>query len=226
MLDFSMTPGAFGFEAWQSRWSILNGVVVTMASSALTIVFATILGILFGVSLTYGWWWLRLAIRLYVDVMRGIPVLVLILFTYYGLALFGINVPAFWAGVIALSGFATAHIAETLRGAVQSVPQGQMEAGKAIGLRFTQRLRYVILPQAVRRMLPPWVNTCLEIVKGTTLLSVIGVVELLLASQQIMARNYLIIDFYLLVTVLYLIINFTIAQIGGVLERRFSYLRY
>ena len=219
-------PGTFAFELWQARYSLLRGISATMLASGLTIVLATVFGILVGTVLAYGWWPLRLLARLYVDILRGIPVLVLILFTYYGLALFGINVPAFWAGVIALSAFATAHVAETLRGAVQSVPAGQMEAAKAIGLRFTQRLRYVILPQAIRRMLPPWVNTGLEIVKGTTLLSVIGVVELLLSTQQIVARNYMIIDFYLVAGLLYLIINFSIAQLGAALERRFSYLRY
>lgn len=223
-MDF--TPGTFGFEAWQARYSILRGLEATLSSSAITIVAATLLGILVGTALAYGWWPLRLLARLYVDFMRGIPVLVLILFTYYGLALFGINVPAFWAGVIALSAFATAHVAENLRGAVQSVPAGQMEAAKAIGLRFEQRLRYVVLPQAFRRMLPPWVNTALEVVKGTTLLSVIGVVELLLSTQQIVARNYMIVDFYLFAGLLYLVINFALAQLGGMLERRFSYLRY
>jgi polar amino acid transport system permease protein len=220
------TPGTFAFEAWQARYSLLRGIWATLSSSGLTILAATLAGVLMGTVLAYGWRPLRWLARLYVDVLRGIPVLVLILFTYYGLSLFGINVPAYWAGVIALSAFATAHIAETLRGAVQSVPAGQMEAAKAIGLRFDQRLRYVILPQAIRRMLPPWVNTGLEVVKGTTLLSVIGVVELLLSTQQIVARNYMIIEFYLFAGLLYLIINFAIAQFGAALERRFSYLRY
>ena len=223
---FEFERGTFLFEAWTARFALMNGMWATISSSAFSILLATLVGCLFGIALTYGWWWLRLLVRLYVDFMRGMPVLVLILFTYYGFALFKINVPAYWAGVIALAAFATAHVAENLRGAVQSVPQGQMEAGKAIGLRFSQRLRYVILPQAMRRMLPPWVNTCLEIVKGTTLLSVIGVVELLLASQQAIARNYMVIDFYLLATVFYLILNFSIAQLGALLERRFSYLRY
>ncbi|MGX9962614.1 amino acid ABC transporter permease [Roseomonas sp. F4] len=219
-------PGTFLFEAWQARFSLLRGIWATISASGLTIAASTVLGVLLGTVLAYGWAPLRLLARLYVDVLRGIPVLVLILFTYYGLSLFGINVPAYWAGIIALSAFATAHVAETLRGAVQSVPAGQMEAAKAIGLRFDQRLRYVILPQAIRRMLPPWVNTGLEVVKGTTLLSVIGVVELLLSTQQIVARNYMIIDFYLFAGLLYLIINFAIAQFGALLERRFSYLRY
>ncbi|SEA83352.1 amino acid ABC transporter permease [Rubrimonas cliftonensis] len=203
----------------------MSGLGATLLSSALSIVMATVLGVLLGVALTYGWIGLRLAARLYVDVLRGIPLLVLILFTYYGLALFGVNVSAFWAGVIALGGFATAHVAENFRGAVSSIPSGQMEAAKSIGLPFVNRLRYVVLPQAFRRMLPPWVNTALEIVKGTTLLSIIGVVELLLASQQAMARNYMIIDFYLFTGLVYVAINFTLSRIGARLERRFTFAR-
>jgi polar amino acid transport system permease protein len=220
-----LEPGTFWFEAWTARYGLLNGLWATLTSAGFSIVFATIAGLVFGMALTYGWWPLRLLVRGYVDFMRGIPVLVLILFTYYGLALFRINISAYWAGIVALSAFATAHVAETLRGAVQSIPAGQMEAAKAIGLRFHQRLAEVILPQAIRRALPPWVNTCLEIVKGTTLLSVIGVVELLLASQQAIARNYMVIDFYLLATVIYLALNFSISRIGALLERRMSYIR-
>lgn len=221
-----MEPGTFWFEAWTARYALMNGLWVTVTSSVFSILLATVAGLIMGVILSYAWWPFRILVRLYVDFMRGMPVLVLILFTYYGLALFRINVAPYWAGVIALAAFATAHVAENLRGAVQSVPAGQMEAAKAIGLTFPKRLWYVIVPQAVRRMLPPWVNTCLEIVKGTTLLSVIGVVELLLASQQVIARNYLVIDFYLLATVIYIVVNFSIAQLGALLERRFSYIRY
>jgi polar amino acid transport system permease protein len=223
---FAYEPGSFLFEAWQARAPLASGVGITVMSTLFSILLATLAGVGIGIALTYGWWWLRGLARLYVDFMRGMPVLVLILFTYYGLALFGINVAALTAGVIALSAFAAAHVAENLRGAVQSVPAGQMEAAKAIGLTFAKRLAYVIVPQAARRMLPPWINTCLEIAKGTTLLSIIGVVDLLLASQQVMARNYMIIDFYALATAIYLAINVCIAQAGARLERRFAYLRY
>lgn len=216
----------FLYQIWVARWSLFDGFLVTVSSSLLTIAIGSVLGFALGLVLTYGVLPLRLLARLYVDVMRGIPVLVLILFTYYGLAILKLTVKPFWAGVIALSAFCVAHIAENVRGAVQSIPMGQHEAGMAIGLRFGQRLRYVILPQALRRALPPWVNTALEIVKGTTLLSVIGVVELLLANQQAIARNYMILQFYMTATVIYLMINFSIAQAAAALERRYSYLRY
>ncbi len=221
-----LTPGTFAYEVWISRGSLLAGVGTTLLSSLISIGLATLLGLALGVALTYGWAVLRFAARLYVDVLRGIPLLVLILFTYYGLALFGVNIAAFWAGVVALSAFATAHVAETFRGAVTSIPAGQTEAAKAIGLPFARRIWYVILPQAVRRMLPPWVNTVLEVVKGTTLLSIIGVVDLLLSSQQAMARSYMIVDFYLFAGAIYVVINLALSRAGAILERRFAYVQY
>ena len=221
-----MGRGTFLYEVWIARWSLLSGFGITISSAALTIVIATLLGMIFGIALTYGWTPLRWLVRAYVDILRGIPVLVLILFAYYGLALFKINVPPFWAGVIALAAFSTAHIAETIRGGIQSLPHGQTEAAKAIGLTFHQRLLYVIVPLATRRVLPPWMNTCAEIVKNTTLLSIIGVVEFLLANQQSVARNYLVLQFYLFAALVYLLINFTVSQFGALLERRYAHLRY
>ncbi|MEZ5864555.1 MAG: ABC transporter permease subunit [Geminicoccaceae bacterium] len=107
--------GTFLYEAWTARWSLLEGLMVTISSSIMTIVIGTVLGFVVGLILTYGMLPLRLA-RLYVDVMRGIPVLVLILFTYYGLAILKVGVKPFWAGVIALSLFCISHVAENVRG--------------------------------------------------------------------------------------------------------------
>ncbi len=216
----------FWHEIWVARWSLLEGLWATTQISVIVIVVGVVLGVLGGFVLVYGWRPARWLMRAYVDIMRGIPVLVLILFWYYGLALFKINISAFWAGVIALGGFCTAHMAETMRGAIESLPRGQTEAAMAIGLHFTQRLRYVILPLALRRVLPPSINTAVEMVKATTLLSIIGVVELLLATQQAVARNYMIIQFYLAATLVYFILNFIIAQLGSRLERRFAHFRY
>jgi polar amino acid transport system permease protein len=221
-----LTRGHFLYEAWMARAPLLHGVAITIEVSVVVIILGSLIGLVGGLLLVYGRWWMRAPIRLYVDVLRGIPVLVLILFSYYGLALFNVNVTPTTAGIIALGGFCGAHMSETIRGAIQSIPVGQSEAAKAIGLRFGQRLRHVVLPQAMRRMLPPWVNTAVEMVKGTTLLSIIGVVELLLATQQAVARNYLTIQFYFMATIIYLVINFTISQLGAALERRFSYLKY
>ncbi|MFW5679904.1 MAG: amino acid ABC transporter permease [Pseudomonadota bacterium] len=223
---FTLERGTFLGEAWIARWSLLNAMATTVELSVYIIVAGTLAGVLLGVVLVYAAWPFRWLVRLYVDVMRGIPVLVLIFFWYFGLSFFKINVPAFWAGVIAIGAFCAAHMAETIRGAIQSIPQGQTEAAKAIGMTFAPRLWYVILPQAARRVLPPWVNTAVEMVKATTLLSIIGVVELLLATQQTVARNYMIIEFYLAAAFCFFVINFTLSQLGAYLERRFAYMRY
>jgi polar amino acid transport system permease protein len=218
--------GGFWHHVWVARHALLSGLAYTIELSLIVIVIGTLIGALGGICLKYGALPLRLLVRAYVDVLRGIPVLVLIFASFYGLALLGLEISAFLGGVVALSAFCAAHISETVRGALDSIPIGQTEAAKAIGLRPWQRLWHVVLPQAVRRILPPWVNTAVEMVKGSTLLSVIGVVELLLATQQVISRTYEVIPFYLLAGAIYLVLNFTIAQLGAALERRFAYLRY
>jgi polar amino acid transport system permease protein len=218
--------GGFWHSAWVARHALLDGLAYTVELSVIVIVIGTIIGALGGVCLKYGALPLRFLVRAYVDILRGIPVLVLIFASFYGLALLGLDISAFLAGVVALSAFCGAHTSETIRGAIDSIPQAQVEAAKAIGLRPWQRLRYVIAPQAVRRVLPPWVNTAVEMVKASTLLSVIGVVELLLATQQVISRTYMVIPFYLMAGAIYLALNFIISQLGALLERRFAYLRY
>lgn len=219
-------PPTFWQAAWIARFSLLDGLLVTIELSALAIVLGSAIGALGGLALHYGNWSLRALIRIYVDTLRGIPVLVLILASYYGLSVANIQISAFTAGVIALGGFCGAHVAETVRGALGSIPIGQSEAAKAIGLGPFQRLFYVVFPLAVRRMVGPWVNTAVEMVKGSSLLAIIGVVELLLATKQVVARTYIVIPFYLLACLTYLVLNFMIAQAGALLERRVSYIKF
>ncbi len=213
-------------EIWMARRTLLGGLLTTLEISVLVIAFGTIGGLLVGLGLSYGHVVLRLLMRGYVDLIRGIPSLVLIFFSFYGTALLGLNISAFAAGVLALGAFCAAHVGELTRGAVQSIPAAQTDAAKSIGLGFWGRLAYAIMPQAFRRMLPAWVNIAAEMVKGSTLLSLIGVLELLLATQQAIARTYLIIEFYTALMAVYFIINFAISQLGAALERRMAYVRF
>ncbi len=213
-------------ELMKAKWSLFQGFVTTIEISAIVIVIGLAAGMIGGLLLVYGPKPVRLLMRLYVDVLRGIPVLVLILFSYYGLALLGVNISAFTAGVVALAGFCSAHMSETFRGAIDSIPVGQTEAAKAIGLTFQQRFIYVLLPQAARRIVPPAINTAVEMVKGTTLLSIIGVLDVLLATQQTIARNYMVIEFYATAMLFYFVLNFTLSRMGAYFERRFGFIRY
>lgn len=205
---------------------LLRGLRVTLEISALVLVAGSLVGFVVGLALVYGGRPLRLLARVYVDTVRGIPVLVLIFACYFGLPVLGVGLSAFQAGVTALSIFAAAHVAEIVRGGIQSIPRAQTDAALAIGLTFWQRLRLVILPQATRRMLPPWVNAAVEIVKGSALLSLLGVVELLLAMQNVVGYTFIVLPFYALTALLYFAVNFTISRAAGTLERRFAYLKY
>lgn len=202
---------------------IMRGLVVTLQVSGLVLLFGTVIGIGGGLSLLYGRWPLRWLARIYVDTVRGIPLLVLIFAIFYGLPALGWKVTALVAAVIALSVFCGAHVSEVIRGGIDSIPKGQTDAGKAIGLTFWQRLRYVIFPQAFGRILPPWVNTAVELVKASSLVSLVSVVDLMLAIQQIVGRTRQTLLLYAVAALLYFIINFAISRIGLHLEKRFSY---
>jgi polar amino acid transport system permease protein len=202
---------------------ILKGLAVTLAISALVLIIGTIIGICAGLALLYGKRVVQVLVRLYVDTLRGIPLLVLIFAIFYGLPVLRIRVPAITAAVIALSIFAGAHVSEVVRGAVDSLPKGQMDAAKAIGLTFPQRIRKVIFPQAIRRILPPWVNTAAELVKATSLVSLVSVVDLMQSVQQIVGRTRETLLFYAVAAVIYFVINYTISLIGTRLEKRYMY---
>jgi polar amino acid transport system permease protein len=213
----------FLIELWKARDALLEGFLRTVEVSAASIVIGTVLGVVVGILLVYGHVVLRILCRIYVDVMRGTPVLVLILASFYVLTLAGVQLDAFGAGLLALSLFCGAHMGEIIRGALQSIPRGQTEAGRSIGLTFPQLLAYVLLPQVMRQILPTWINTGVELVKASTLLSIIGVGELLLKTQEIIGRNFMTMQFYLLAGCLYFIVNFAIERLGRLIERRVAW---
>ncbi|KIC40187.1 ABC transporter permease [Ruegeria sp. ANG-R] len=205
---------------WLARTAILDGLWNTIQISFLSILLGTILGIIVGLILTYGNRAARFAIRIYSDFLRGTPVFVLILACFYILSVVGLDLTAFQAGVFALTLFCSSHVGEIVRGALQAIPKGQTEAAKSIGLTFSKTFFSVLLPQALRQILPTWVNTATEIVKASTLLSIIGVVELLLAVQQIISRTYLSLELYFFAGFVFFIINFAIEKAGRYVERK------
>ncbi|MEF2553346.1 amino acid ABC transporter permease [Aurantimonas sp. A2-1-M11] len=209
------------FEAaWAAREPIFFGFLMTIAISSLAIVAGSVVGLGVGLGLAYGPAPIAWPLRGYTDFVRGTPVLVLILASYYILSTVGLRLSAFEAGVLALSVFCSSHIGEIVRGALLSIAKGQVEAGKAIGLTFSQTFVYVLVPQAIRQILPTWVNTAAEMVKASTLLSIIGVSDLLLTTQEIISRTFLSLPFYLFVGFLYFLINFGIERFGRYVERR------
>ena len=212
----------FLHELWIARWALLDGFARTVEVSGAAIVIGSALGLLVGTSLAYGPRALRWICRFYVDVVRGTPVLVLVLASFYVLAVIGIQFSAVQAGIFALTIFCGAHMGEIVRGALQAIAPGQVEAARSVGLTFPQILRLVLLPQALRQIVPVWINIGAELVKASTLLSIIGVGELLLKTQQIVGRNFMTLEFYVFAGFLYFSVNFGIERLGKRAERRFA----
>ena len=207
-------------QIWIARWGLASGLLMTVIISLLSVVSGTILGIATGMALTYGarpLYWLT---RAYTDFVRGTPVLVLVLASYYVLSTIGLQLTPFQAGVLALAVFCSSHVGEIVRGALETIPRGQTEAAKAIGLTFPQTFLYVLAPQALRQILPAWVNTAAEMVKASTLLSIIGIGELLLSTQEVIARNFMSLPFYFLAGFLYFVVNYSIERLGRFVERK------
>jgi len=209
-------------ELWIARGALWQGFQLTVAVSALAVAFGTVLGLFVGMVLVYAWSPFKLLVRLYVDFIRGTPVFVLVLASFYILSVIGIQLNAFQAGVLAITVFCSSHVGEMVRGALQAIHRGQTEAAMAIGLTFRQTFQYVLMPQALRQILPTWVNAATEMVKASTLLSVIGVAELLLSTQQVISRNFLSLEFYFFAGLIYFAIDFSIERFGRYLERRLA----
>ena len=202
-----------------------EGFALTLWVSFLVVALSLVAGVVLGVGLVYGPPPLRWVVRIFTDTIRGIPILVLLFFVYYGLPAVGVQIQSFWAAVLALTLFKTAQVIEYLRGAVASIPKGQQEAAKAIGLTFRDSLAYVIFPQAFRRFLPPWINGVTDAVKGSALVSLLGITDLMQAINQVIGRTYEAMPLYVLGALIYFAVNYALSLSSRQLEKRFAFIR-
>jgi polar amino acid transport system permease protein len=200
---------------------LVDGLLMTLLVSACVIVLSLIVGLPLGCVLAFGPLWARVPIRLYADFVRGVPILVLLYFVYYGLPAIKVNLPSLLAAIVALTAFKSAQIIEITRGSFQSIPTGQTEAAKAIGLTLCDRFTHVLAPQAVRRFLPPFVNSVVDTVKGSSLVSLLGIVDLMLSLQQVIGRTHVALPLYLIGALMYFAINFPLSALSRRLEKRF-----
>ncbi len=166
--------------------------------------------------------WLRRIAALYVSFFRGVPLLIQLLAAYYLLPVIGINVPALVAAVLTVGLCAAAYLSEVLRGSLNAIPKGQAEAAAAIGMAPRDVWVRILLPQALKIGLPAIVNELILLVKASSLVTVVGIVEITRMSQSIAAATYRPLEIYLAAAFIYLAINLVIAQAGRVLERRLT----
>jgi len=164
--------------------------------------------------------WLSSPAAFYVEVVRGTPLLVQILFIYFVLPTFGVHLPAFTSGMIALSLNSAAYAAEIFRAGIVSIDEGQMDAARALGMSHAQAMRRIILPQTLRRVVPPLTNEGIALLKDSSLVSVIGLTELARTGQELASRYAAPLTIWPVVAVLYLLLTFPLTRTADALERR------
>jgi len=162
----------------------------------------------------------RRAMDGYVLLFQGTPLLMQLFLAYFGLALFGINVPAWVAAAVALTLYTSAYLAEIWRGCVDAIPKGQWEAAQSLALNFGEQLRHIVLPQAVRIAVPPTVGFLVQVVKGTALASVIGFIELTKAGTMITNATFKPFVVYSCVALMYFALCFPVSVYARKLERK------
>ena len=162
----------------------------------------------------------RRALDGYVLLFQGTPLLMQLFLAYFGLALFGINVPAWVAAGVALTLYTSAYLAEIWRGCVDAIPKGQWEAAQSLALNFGEQLRYIVLPQAVRIAVPPTVGFLVQVIKGTALASVIGFIELTKAGTMITNATFKPFVVYSCVALMYFALCFPVSLYARKLERK------
>ncbi len=182
---------------------LAHGVVMTLQVSAVAAVLALVIGIVAGLASLSASHPLRGVVRLYVEFVRGTPLLIQIFLVFFALPVVGVRFSEFWAGVVALSFNAGAYISEVVRGTVGAVEKGQSEAAMSIGMTRQGALIWVLLPQAWRPMIPALTNDLITLTKNSSLLSVISVYELTRAGQAIIATHFAPFEIYLLLALYY-----------------------
>ncbi|MET3447546.1 amino acid ABC transporter permease [Ralstonia sp. 1138] len=211
-LDFS--------PVWAGWTDILHGALVTVEVTAAALVLGCVLGLLIGIGrlnprrrFIYG------ICTVYVTFIRGTPLLVQLFLLFFGLPQFDILLPAFVCGVLGLGVYSGAYVSEIVRGAIQSVDRGQMEAARSIGMSLAQSMRAIILPQAVVRMIPPLGNEFIALIKNSALVSLLTIHDLMHEGQKIISVSYRSLEVYLAIALVYLVLTSAASYLLHRLER-------
>src|SRR5262245_5163083 len=212
---------AFDTDIIARTWSFfVRGVWMTAVMAVSSLLFGLPLGLCLALGRVQSNRLVSAPVAIYVEVMRGTPLLVQILFLYFVLPSVGINLPAYTSGILALTLNAAAYISEVIRAGIQSIDAGQMEGARALGMSDWQAMRRIILPQTFRRVVPPLTNEGIALLKDSSLVSVIGLTELARTGQELASRYAAPLTIWPLVAILYLVLTFPLTRVAEYLERR------
>ncbi|WHY74016.1 amino acid ABC transporter permease [Fictibacillus enclensis] len=214
MLDFTILTNNLD--------TYLQGFGNTLKASLLALIFSFILGVIIAVMRISPMKVLKAAGTAFVEFVRNIPLILILFIFYYGLPSLGMELSGFQAGTIALSIYTAAFIAEAIRAGILSVDKGQMEAGRSSGLTYIQTMRYIVLPQAIKIVIPPLGNQFINLVKNSSILGVVAGLDLMYFGDSISSATYVVFDVYIFVAVFYLILTIPLSLFVGYLERRLT----
>ncbi|MGO0063826.1 amino acid ABC transporter permease [Brevibacillus fluminis] len=214
MLDFSIL-----FDHWDY---FLQGFGNTLKASLLSLVGSFLLGTIMAIFRIAPLRPLQWVGTVYVEFIRNIPLILVVFFFFVGLPAIGIRLEPFVAGTLGLTVYTAAFIAETIRAGIQAVPKGQTEAARSSGLTYGQTMRLIVLPQAMKIVIPPMGNQFINLVKNSSVLGVIAGLDLMYFGDLISADTFVTFDVYIFVGIFYLILTLPLSMIVGYFERRLA----
>lgn len=209
--------------SWLNFGFLLKGLAVTLYISLVSIVLSFILGSVLGIIRYSKIKYISAAVGFVIDLVRNLPLLLIIFFTYFGMPKIGYRPSAITSAIIAMTIFESSMLAEIVRSGIQSVSEGQMEGARSTGMSFVQALWYIILPQAYRHMIPTIIGQFVSLIKDTSLATIIVVPELMQHAQVIYGQNAnYIVPMFAALTLLYFIICFTLSMAGSYLHKHMA----
>ena len=214
-MDFDFSP------VWSGWRDLAHGALITVEVTAGAIVLGCAIGLLIGLGrleprrrLVYG------ACTAYVSFVRGTPLLVQLFIWFFGLPHFGINLPAFFCGIVGMGMYSGAYVSEIVRGAIQSVDRGQMEAARSLGMPYRMAMRQIVVPQAAIRMIPPLGNEFIALIKNSSLVSLLTITDVMHEGQKIISTSYRSIEVYLAIALVYFVLTNLTGYALRLLEKR------
>ena len=199
---------------------LLEGALSTLRLTSLSVLIGLIIGTFVGMGRLSRHKFLNYPATVYVEFIRGTPLLVQLFIIYFGLPQLGVNLPRYPAAIFALGINSGAYVAEIVRAGIQSVPRGQYEAARSLGMTHGQAMRYIILPQAFRNILPALGNEFIAMTKDSSLASVIGVTELMRTGQIVISRTFQSFSIYGGVAIIYFAMTFTMSRVVRWIEKK------
>jgi polar amino acid transport system permease protein len=216
-MDFDFSP------VWQGWRELLHGAIVTIEVTFGAIILGSLIGLVVGLGrldprrrVVYG------LCTAYVSFIRGTPLLVQLFIWFFGLPHFGLNFPAFFCGIVGMGIYSGAYVSEIVRGAIQSIERGQMEAARSLGMPYRMAMREIVVPQAFVRMIPPLGNEFIALIKNSSLVSLLTIADLMHEGQKIISTSYRSLEVYLAVALVYFVLT-NLTGLGlRLVERRLS----